>query len=115
MANHVVLDAVIPINTALSNELDLNGLNVVGIEMPAGWDAAALTFLGGNTYGELGNVYDGYGVELNLTVVAARMVFLSEVTNLLPWRYVRLRSGTAGTPVNQTTAARTVKLVCRPV
>jgi hypothetical protein len=82
--------------------------------MPAAWDTAGITVLGGNTYGSLANVYDQYGNELTLTVAASRSISLDGLESLLPWRYLRLRSGTSGTPVNQT-AARTVKLVCRQV
>jgi hypothetical protein len=113
MANHVILNAVIPINTALSQEIDLNGLTVIGVEMPAEWTAAVLTFQGGSTYGALGNVFDIYGNELRLLVVAGGMHPLESVLELLAWRYLRVHSGYAASPVNQM-AERTVKLVCRP-
>ena len=110
----VVVSASIANGASLSSEVDLNGLVCIGIEMPADWTAAALTFQGSNTSGALLNVYSDGGTEYSKTVAASRAIYLETVNPLLPWRYIAVRSGTSGTPVNQG-GARTIKLICRPV
>ena len=86
-----------------------NGGHLVGIQMPASWTAANLTFQGsadGVTYQE---VYDNNGVEVQ--VVGTQAAFIPIPPTLLgPLYALNIRSGTAGTPVNQG-AARTLQLV----
>lgn len=80
----------------------------VAIQMPAAWTAAALTFQGsadGVTYGDL---YDG-GTELNIATAANRLVHL-DWTKFVGLRYLKIRSGTSGTPVNQG-ADRALKII----
>jgi hypothetical protein len=96
---------------ALSNAVKLSGATLLGIEMPAAWTAAGLTFqhsIDGVTYTDL---YDGAGAEVSLTVVAAHYVFLPPA-NWSGIVYLKVRSGTGGTPVNQG-AERVLKLVCK--
>jgi hypothetical protein len=83
----------------LSASVDLANGRLVGIQMPDTWTAAALTFQAsydGITYAD---VYDG-SVERNYTVAANRYLQLP-ISDWLGVRYVRLRSGTAGAPVQQ--------------
>lgn len=101
---------------SLSSAVSVAGMEVVGIVMPAGWDAAGLTFqsvddpeLAAGTYQ---NVYDTGGTELSFTVAAARRVNVNPLT-FGSHALVKVRSGTSGVAVNQT-AARTGYLVCRP-
>ena len=79
--------------------------------MPAAWDAAALTFLAsldGVTYGPL--KYEG--AEINYPAAAGDVVTLDPLKFArLP--FIKLRSGTAATPVNQT-ADRTLTLMSSP-
>lgn len=108
----ILQTATIAINTALAAAVDLGMNRLVGIVMPSGWDAAAITFqasVDGTTYYD---VYSSGGTELNFTVAASRFVNV-DPTTLRGWRYVKVRSGTTGVPVNQT-AARAVQLVTAP-
>lgn len=108
-----MIDAVIPINTALSQIIHQAGWTVVGIVMPGAWDTAALTFLGGVDTAAVYKLVNGAGAELSLTVAAATCIYLPVIsTDLGGVRVIQLRSGTAATPVNQT-AERTIQLVCR--
>lgn len=99
-----------------SDTLDLGlagtGQRVVAIIMPSGWTAAALTFSAGVASDSLNDIYDQGGTELNFTVGASRYVVLDQdqAANLTNIRFLRLRSGTTGTPVNQG-AARTIEVV----
>lgn len=107
--------ATIAISTALSAAVDLGAIGtLVGIQMPAAWTTANLTFQasydGGTTYQDL---YDDAGNEVTVTAAASRNIYLSPEE----WAGIQLlkvRSGTSGTPVNQA-AARTITLVTRPV
>lgn len=94
----------------------LDGLRLVGIQMPATWTSAELTFdasVDGLTYQ---SVYDAYGELQFATPVEGTYFMMLDIGNLgwigpLPQvRYLKVRSGTAGTPVAQG-AARTLTLV----
>jgi hypothetical protein len=108
--------ATIASGQSLSGEVDLEDAEYVSIVMPAAWDAASLTFQASPTSG--GTFYDVYnagGSEMSLTVAAQRVVTMRQtnVHELLPTlRYIKIRSGTSGTPVNQT-AQRDITLICK--
>lgn len=98
---------------SLSTGVDLKGATIVGIVMPAAWTTGNLTMQASADGEDYNDVYDRYGTETNIPVAANRHVNLSPA-ELTSMRYVKLRSGTSGTPVNQA-AARTIILVVRPV
>lgn len=96
---------------SVSGTIDTKGRSLVGVIMPASWTAARLTFqvsLDGSTWNDL---YNLYGDEFTSEAAASRFVAMSPY-EFLPVRYVRIRSGTSGTPVNQG-GARTLKLMTR--
>lgn len=85
---------------SLSGALNLENRTAVAIIMPAAWTAASITFQasvdGTNYY----NVYTT-SAELSATVAASYFVVLPKTTGLEAVRYIKIRSGTSGTPVNQ--------------
>lgn len=92
---------------SLSGVVPLQGLEVVGIIMPAAWTAAALTFqsadiadppAGGSTTYQ--NIYSTGGTELNYTVDAARRIPV-DPNAFGRHSAVKVRSGTSGAAVNQ--------------
>ena len=96
---------------SLSGAVDLGGRKLVAIVMPDTWTAASMTFQASPDGTNYFNVYDG-PTERALTVAAS---YYSEL-NISDWigiRWFKIRSGTAGTPVNQA-AARTITLVVQP-
>jgi len=111
MAN-IVVTAVIPSGAALSNVVDLGpDCGRLGIRMDAAWTAAGLTFqVSESEQGPWANLYDDAGVEVGITsanAVAARAISLATPQlreALAPWRYLKIRSGVAATPVNQAAA-----------
>lgn len=111
LRQQTVLSATISNGTALSAEIDLSGYSVVAIYMPSAWTAANLTFqavdVSGGTYED---VYDAAGNELSVIAAASRV--LTDIPELAPIRFLKVRSGTSGTPVNQG-ADRTIKLVLK--
>ena len=105
--------ASIAISTSLSASIDLKDQPIVAIQMPTGWDAAQLTFQGSNNNSTFQNVYNMFGEEFTVEAAASRYIVLSPFE--FQWaRYIKIRSGTSGTPVTQT-AARSFVLVTRKV
>lgn len=93
---------------SLSPTVALGSKLLVGIAMPAGWDAAAMTFqvsIDGTNFIELASS----------AAVASYTVAANQYIGVDPaiWRgvvFVKLRSGTSGAPVNQT-ADRVITLI----
>ena len=85
---------------------------MVRITIPATWTTANLTFQTSSDGTNYVDLYDSYGNEAVVTVGgASRAIYLP--TN--PWadvRWLKVRSGTTGTPVNQA-AARSLPVVVR--
>lgn len=98
---------------SLSTPLDLRGHGApLGVVFPAAWDAAELSFqvsLDGEYWA---NLYE-LGSEMTVPGTAGGAEPLNPAT-FVAWRYLRLRSGTAGAPVAQT-AARALVLCIAPV
>jgi hypothetical protein len=103
--------AVIASGASLSGAVDLGGRKLVAIVMPGTWTAASLTFQAspdGVTYYD---VYDG-ATERALTVAASYYSALA-IGDWVGLRWIKVRSGATGTPVNQA-AERTLTLVIQP-
>lgn len=108
------LPAVIAANNANTDKINLGGLRLFGIVMPAAWTAANLTFQasldGGTTWN---NVKDATGAEVTVVASASDcVVWLPAAFSALPM--LKLRSGPAAAPVNQA-ADRTLQLILRSV
>lgn len=109
---------------ALSDGVLTGEGKLVGIYFPAAWDAANLTFqTGPEVQGSLGvadvtwhDVYKQDGNELVITEPTGgfdgRYVELDDVPGLDGAEWIRVRSGTGTTPVNQT-ADRVLTLALR--
>lgn len=101
--------------TGLSPEIDLGGGTLFALELPAGWVSADVTFMAatspGGTYR---SVVGDDGVEVKATVGAGdKIVPLANVAvHLAALRWVKIRSGTFGVPVNQT-GAPTINLLAK--
>lgn len=106
------LDFTIASGASLSAGLNLNGMHGESIVMPAAWTAAGLSFSVSDT---LGGTYlpliDALGVEVTLTVAAAKSVVLP-LGLLRAHNFLKLKSGTSAAPVNQA-ADRAVQLLVR--
>lgn len=102
---------VIANGASLSGAVDLGGRKLVAIIMPDTWTAAALTFQASPDGTNYFNVYDD-PTERKLTVAASYYSALN-IADWVGFRWLKFRSGTAGTPVNQA-AARTLTLVVQP-
>lgn len=102
------MEASIAINTSLSDAIDLKNNRLSYIQMPAAWTAANLTFQVSEDGATFNNLYNDAGTEYTVTADANRVLRLT-LHDWLAVRYMKIRSGTAGSPVNQA-AARTLRL-----
>ncbi len=114
MSNKLLsLTATIASGASLSDALDLTGLTVVGLQMPSTWTAAAITLESSADNATFDDVYDSEGNELSLTADASRFIPLAP-TAMVSYPYLKLRSGTSGTPVNQA-ATRVITVIARAI
>lgn len=109
--------ATIANGASVSNAVDLTKTALMGFIAPAAWTTAALNLEvsldGANwvTAGVIGP--DGVAVG-SWSAVTAGAAYAVDVAGMLPWEYVRFRSGTAASAVNQG-AARTFTVITRPL
>jgi len=92
--------ATIANGESLSAAVDLGTGRLAGIVMPAAWTAANLTFQTSPDGVTWRDRYDWLGGEVTVVAAAARSIQV----NLADWlgvRFLKVRSGTSGTPVNQ--------------
>lgn len=103
------MTATIASGESLSGEIRLpEGFFLTGVQTPSAWTttASGCTFqvsVDGTTYTD---AYDETGTEITFQAAASRWIRLPELGAL---RFVKIRSGTSGTPVNQA-GARTLNL-----
>ena len=96
--------ATIANGTSLSNAMQIFG-SITRIEIPAAWTAAALTFQVSSDGVTFIDLYDEFNTEVLIASASiptgtkrAIRLKLADWTNLL---WLKLRSGTTGSPVNQ--------------
>ena len=98
--------ATIANGASLSDAIDLRDYAIAAICLPAAWTAAAITFTASASQsGTYNSVYDDAGTEVAIAsanVVASRVLVNKAILEQLAGlRWVKMRSGTAATPVNQ--------------
>lgn len=89
----------------------LSDMAVYAILMPAAWTAANLTIQVSNDGTNYYNVYDAAGLEVVIIPDASRYILIPP-SAFICGKFIKLRSGTAGTPVNQG-AERTIQILAR--
>lgn len=95
---------------SLSPAIDLTTKRLAGIIIPSSWSAANLTMQVSPDGTNWSDLYDSVGTEYTITAAASRAIIVP-LHDMIGFRYIKIRSGTAGTPVNQTDA-RTLTLIC---
>ena len=105
----------IPASASVSEAFPLATRSLLGFITPAAWSAATLTIevsLNGTNWF---TAYDSYGSAVgsytNIPTTTAT-AYAVDFTSLLPWLFVRLRSGTSAAPVTQP-ANRVFQVVTR--
>lgn len=96
--------------TSLSDAIDLGAATLFGIQLPAAWTTANLTFQGSTDGVTYANLFDSNGTEITATVAASQFVVMATPPQWIGLRYLKIRSGTSGTAVNQA-ADRTLQIV----
>ena len=116
------IPVVIANGQSLSAAIDLGSKTLVGIQMPAAWTSP------GGAYGQLSfqasfdgatfaNVFDDNNFEFFLYAAAPGYTVFRAVPSTLLWlgvRWLKVRAGLSGSPVNQD-AERTIQLLVRPL
>lgn len=113
MAAIGVISVQILPNQPLSGEAEIGAAKMIAFEIPTSFGATTLTFQGKSSSTGLESVnnpaevwrdiYDDAGTEFSITVAPNRMVSIgtaAKVSVLRPFRYIRIRCGTAAAPVN---------------
>ena len=109
----IAVPVVIANGAAISAAIDLGGCTLVGIHMPAAWTTANLTFSASeDSVAAYDSIYDASGTEKTVTAAASRFIHLT-ASDWIGFKNIKIRSGNAGSPVNQG-AARTIVLLLRP-
>jgi hypothetical protein len=101
--------------TGLSAEVNIGGFELMALEMPTAWTTANLTFkVARETGGTFYDLYDDAGNEVTVTVGGASrtITFDSTALKFAPIEWLKIRSGTTATPVDQVTA-RTLYLILK--
>ena len=107
-----VLTATIANGASLSGALSLSGFRFVGVQMPAAWTAAVITFqasFDGTTYADL--TFEG--TEINYAAAASQYI-AADPAKFAGIRYLKIRSGTSSAAVAQG-AQRLLSAVTRPL
>lgn len=109
-----VKQATIASGANQSNEINLECYRYFSLQMPSDWTTANITLLGSLDYGgDFYPVYDDTGTEISITAAASRIISVNAAAlKIAPLKYIKLRSGTAATPINQT-AMRTINIICK--
>lgn len=111
--------------TGLSEAFTFNGGHaIVGLIMPATWTTADITFQismdtvahvpADSAPSSFHNVYDESGGEVTVASPVASSAIMLGQNVYITGNYFKLRSGTSGTPVDQT-ASRTIRVIYRSV
>lgn len=106
------LNTTIASGASLSEAIAVDWVTISGIEMPAVWTAADITFQVSNDGATFVDLYDSFGNEMKVvTGTGAKHIALS-AGDYWSVRFLKIRSGTTATPVNQA-ADRVLKLTFR--
>lgn len=109
--------ATIANGASVSGTVDLTDTSLLGFIAPAAWTTAELNIEVSvdNTNWVTAGVLDGSGSNVSRwSAVTAGAAYSVDVVNMLPYRFVRFRSGTAASPVNQG-ADRAFTVITRPL
>ncbi len=98
------ITAIIALGASLSDHFDKRGFNSISIQMPSAWDTASISFAGCDTpTGTYIPIYAEDGIELVISASTSRIVTIGiNESALKSVPFLKIRSGTVGSPVVQT-------------
>lgn len=97
---------------SLSGPFYLGHGRLVSVEIPANWTSAVVTFQASYDGVNFDEVYDYQGNEVTMTVEAGDLTPIGGTPYFEGALWMKLRSGTAGSPVDQTDAV-TINVLVR--
>lgn len=108
--------ATIANGASVSGSVDLTNTALLGFIAPAGWTTAALNLeVSMDNASWSTGIYDGSGSAVSSwSALVAGAGYAVDTVSMLPFRYVRFRSGTSASPVNQA-AQRDFVVITRPL
>jgi len=109
MRKPTVLNAVIANGESLSAAVNVQSVPLCRIIMPAEWTAANLTLQTSSDGTTFNNLYNEDGTEVLIQAAASRSILLY-AGNYLGIAFIKVRSGTSGSPVAQG-AARNIGVI----
>ncbi len=112
---NAIVKAVIANGASESNIINLGDYKCIDIYMPNGWTTAALSFLISPTYSGYNyeTLEDDLSAEVSVAAQAESVIALdTNVVNMVAGKFIKIRSGTESTPVNQA-GARTIYLILK--
>lgn len=115
ISNRLVFKINIASGASVSDVIDLSSQVLLGFITPPVWTTAAIDIeVSPDNVTWFSNMYDSSGVVtgIYLTPVVSSG-YTVDALALIPYRYIRFRSGTTAVPVNQA-AARTISVITRP-
>lgn len=112
-SNRTIGTLVIANGTSVSPTLDLTNTAILGFVMPSAWTTAALSIEVSLDNSTWYTPYDADSLPTGyFAAPAVSGAYTLNYAQIIPWRYIRFRSGTTAVPVNQG-AARTLTYVTR--
>lgn len=109
-----VSSVTIASGASTSTTIDQEKTLLVGVVMPAAWTTAALTIEASNDNSTWFTPNNSAGSEMSIASPSASAGYAVDFVGLSAWRYLRFRSGTASSAVNQG-ADRVLVTVTRPM
>jgi hypothetical protein len=107
-------NATIAVSASLSGAIDIGDGGLVGIQMPTTWTTA--TTLSFQASSDLNGTYveavDNTGTAITCTGVTGAIYIALNAATFAGMRYIKIRSGTSGSPVTQA-GARTITTMVR--
>jgi hypothetical protein len=116
-STRATVTATIASGASQSGVIDLTNTALLGFIAPAGWTAAALNIevSADNVNWVTTGIIDWYGLAVgSWSSLTAGAAYAVDAASMLPWRYVRFRSGTFSAQVNQG-AQRDFTVITRPL
>jgi len=98
------VEVTIAAGESLSTALDIRIDNILSIKVPSTWTAASISFLGSIDDTTFDEVYTKDNVLFEQAVTAGKLLQLDAI-NTLGYNHLKIQSGTAASPVNQTVEA----------
>ncbi|MEP6587515.1 MAG: hypothetical protein ABJA84_02000 [Polaromonas sp.] len=115
-ANRSTVTATIANAASVSDVIDLTTTALLGFVAPAAWTAAALNIEASpdNTTWAPAVIGSDSTAVSSWASVTAGNAYAVDAVSMLPFRYIRFRSGTSAAPVNQG-ASRAFVVITRPL